>query len=162
VQHRFRGVRAAFGSLVSRFNGKETMLADKRAHARRMLDHLERERKMATIPIRRTVLDLRDLNRKFSTTDLVEALARSQMVAVIWSDDEDGCKALRADPLAMRDAIARGEDALDRLEVLVANQVQVEHIDAALTWIEDDMFGEDQIRDWGNMLVAAFGRGELH
>jgi hypothetical protein len=136
--------------------------AHKRAHARRMLDHPEKERKMATIPIRRTVLDLRDLNRKFSATELAAALARSQMIVVLWSDDEDGWKALRADPLAMRDAIERGEDALDRLEVLVANQVQVEHIEAALTWIEDGMFGEDQIRNWGNILVAAFGRGELH
>jgi hypothetical protein len=117
---------------------------------------------MATIPVRRTVLDLRDLNRTFSATDLAEALARSQMIAVLWSDDDDGCKALRADPLAMRDAIERGEDALDRLDVLVANQVQVEHIEAALTWIEDGMFGEDHIRNWGNILVAAFGRGELH
>jgi hypothetical protein len=115
---------------------------------------------MASIPVRRTTLDLRDLNRTFSATDLAEALARSQVIVVLWGAD-DG-KALRADTSAMRDAITRGDDALERLEITVGNDTQAEHIENAVRWIEDDMFGDDQIRDWGNKLVAAFGRAETH
>jgi hypothetical protein len=62
----------------------------------------------------------------------------------------------------MHAAAAAGVPQLDILAVVVANEIQADNVEGAVEWIEHGMFGEGQIRDFGNQLVAAFGRGEVH
>ena len=62
----------------------------------------------------------------------------------------------------IQSTIDDGAGPLCVLGVVVANELHAEHIEEAATWIADGMCVEEQIRDWGNMIVTAFGRGELH
>jgi hypothetical protein len=131
------------------------MLAHKRAHARRMLDHLERQMADFTINAHKSTMDLRDLNRRFSASDLAKAIGDAGTVGVALPG--------QASRVVKNDHTGHDDDSLVVvLNVLVANEVQIEYLAAAVTWIGDGMFGPDQIRDWGNRLVAAFGRAELH
>jgi hypothetical protein len=117
---------------------------------------------LAFMPLCQQTLDLRDLNRTFSASDLADAIDKSDILFVSGPGDDDG-QFLKGEPCdQMRAAIAAGADQLIILTVMVANKIQVEHIEAAVEWIGDGMFGDDQIRDWGNQIVAAFGRGEVH